>query len=99
MLPLAHLSPNPKRHLDRFSRFCTAHSRVAILYKLQRAAPFPLNIPIPTEDLDPHLIRYIIPWAHPSPQPKRHFDRFSRFAGLTTVTDRSTDRQTTLLGL
>jgi len=27
--------------------------------------------------------------------PKRHLDRFSRFAGLTTVTD----RQTTLLGL
>ena len=23
-------------------------------------------------------IQYMIPWAHPSPQPKRHLDRFSR---------------------
>jgi len=45
------------------------------------------------------------PWLHlihgslvyPSPQPKRHFNRFSRFAGLTTLWQ--TDRQTTLLGL
>jgi len=36
----------------------------------------------------------MLPLAHPSPQPKRHLDRFSRFAGLTTVTDRRTDRQT-----
>jgi len=41
-------------------------------------------------DLDPILD--MIPWAHPSPQPKRHLDRFSHFAGLTTVTDRRTDR-------
>jgi len=40
--------------------------------------------------LDPIL--HMIPWAHPSPQPKRHLDRFSHFAGLTTVTDRQTDR-------
>jgi len=26
-----------------------------------------------------------IPCAHPIPQPKRHLDRFSRFAQLTTV--------------
>jgi len=25
MVPWAHPSPQPKRHLDRFSRFCTAH--------------------------------------------------------------------------
>jgi len=37
----------------------------------------------------------MVPWAHQSPQPKRHLDRFSRFAGLTSVTDRQTaDRQT-----
>jgi len=35
----------------------------------------------------------MVPWAHPSPQCKRHLDRFSRrFAGLTTVTDRQTDK-------
>ena len=27
MPPWAHLSPHPKRHLDRFSRFCRAHNR------------------------------------------------------------------------
>jgi len=37
----------------------------------------------------PHLIHGSLVYA--SPQPKRHFDRFSRFAGLTTVTDRPTD--------
>ena len=36
----------------------------------------------------------IVPWAHSSPQPKVHLDRFSRFAGLTIVTDRRTDRET-----
>jgi len=48
----------------------------------------------------------MLPWVHPTPQPKRHLDRFSRFAGLTTVlwqtgrpTDRPTDGQTTLLRL
>jgi len=29
-----------------------------------------------------------------SPQPKRHLDRCSRFAKLTSVTDRPTDQQT-----
>ena len=32
--------------------------------------------------------------AHPSPQPKRQLDRCSRFAGLTSVTDRPTDHAT-----
>jgi len=40
----------------------------------------------------------MVPWAHLSPQPKRHLDRFRLFAGLTSVTDRQTDRQTTLFG-
>jgi len=42
-------------------------------------------------------------WAHPNPQTKLQLNRFSRFAGLAILTDRSTDRQidrqTTLLGL
>jgi len=28
LVPWAHLSPQPKRHLDRFSRFCRAHDCV-----------------------------------------------------------------------
>ena len=38
-------------------------------------------------------------WAHPSPQPKEHLDRFSRFCTAhdrdRQTADRSTDRQTT----
>jgi len=36
----------------------------------------------------------MIPWAYPSPKPKRHIDRFSHFAELTSVTDRQTDGPT-----
>ena len=32
-------------------------------------------------DLDP--IKYMLSWAHPSPQPKRHLDQLNRFAGFT----------------
>jgi len=35
------------------------------------------------------------PWANPSPRPKQHLDRFSRFyAGLTIAKDRQTDHAT-----
>jgi len=36
----------------------------------------------------------MVPWAHPSPQPTRHLDRFSRFCRA-----HYSDRQTTLLRL
>jgi len=39
--------------------------------------------------VDPTL--YMLPWAHPSPQPKRHLDRFSRFRRAYDC-DRPTDR-------
>jgi len=38
----------------------------------------------------------MIPWAHPSRQPKQHLDRFSQFCTVHWC-DRQTDRQTTLL--
>jgi len=39
----------------------------------------------------------MVPWAHASLQPKRHFDRFSRVcsAGLTAVPNTRTDTETT----
>ena len=46
---------------------------------------FPQNCPFPWGSR---------PNQHPSPQPKRHVDRYSRFAGRTTVTDRPTDHAT-----
>ena len=51
-------------------------------------------------------INYIVPWAHPSPQPKWHLDQFSRFCRAHDrdrqtdgQRDRQTDSQTTLLRL
>jgi len=56
-------------------------------------SPFSLGEP------DFHLIHGCLGrLAHPSPQPKRHLDRFSRFC-RAHYCDRQTDRrQTTLLG-
>jgi len=82
VLPLAHPNPQPTRQIS------TAHGRKSLYFTMGR--PFPLKT-IPPH-LDSNLIHSYV--AHPSPQPKRHLDRFSRFAGLTRVTD----RQTTLLG-
>jgi len=41
---LGHLNPQPKRHLDRFSRFCTALAERP--YTLQWAAFLPQNCPM-----------------------------------------------------
>jgi len=48
------------------------------LYTLQYDGPFPLKIASSHwGNLDAHLI--MVPWAHPSPQPKRHHDWYNRF--------------------
>ena len=36
-VPWTHLTQRPKLHLDRFSRFYTAHDRVRILYNMHSA--------------------------------------------------------------
>jgi len=54
MIPWAYPSPQPKRHLDRFSRFCTYDRRVSLYFTIGR--PFPQNCPFPWEDVDLHLI-------------------------------------------
>jgi len=43
-------------------------------------------------NVHPNLIHTSL--AHPSPHPKRHLDRFNRFAWLTIVTVRPTDNAT-----
>jgi len=70
--PLAHSSPQPKRQMDRFSRFCTAYGTNA----LYNGRPYPTELPFPTGDQN--LPCNTMLWAHVSSQPKRHFDRFSR---------------------
>jgi len=69
MIPWAHPSPQPKGHLNRFSRFCTDDRGVS--YILYNGAPFPLIIapsrggsglpsntwfPWPTRSLNPNGI-------------------------------------------
>ena len=92
MIPWAILSSLPKRHHDRFSRFRTGDRRVSLYFTM--GYPAPLKIAPYHGDLDP--IEHTFPRAHRSPQPKRHFERFSCVcsAHYSSVTD----RQTTLLG-
>jgi len=73
-------------------RIAAAHGRYSLYFIM--GCPFlPSKLPLP--------MGIWTPWAYLTP--KRHFDRFSHFARLTTVTnwktDRQTDRQTMLLGL
>jgi len=93
MLPCAHPSLNPKRHLDWFSRFCTAHGRASLYFTMDRPFP-PQNCPFQWRVLNSHLIRDS--WAHPSKPTTQTASRLVQpfFAGLTTVTDRPTDRET-----
>ena len=54
VLPLAHRSPQPKRHLDWFSRFCTDDRKVpAIRYN---GTPLPLKTAPFHRGCGPHLI-------------------------------------------
>jgi len=54
MLTWAHPSPQPKRHLDQFSYFCTAHGRMSP--SMPEHVLSPKNCPFVWGDLDPHLI-------------------------------------------
>ena len=79
----AHSSPQPKRQMDRFNRFCTDDRKVSLYFTVIRPFP-PQNCPFSWGDLVPNML---VPWAHPSPQPKRQLECFSRFARLASVTD------------
>ena len=61
-------SPQPKRHLDRFSHVCTDHSRVS--------SSMPAGM-----SFSPKFAPR--PRANPNPHPKRYLDRFSRFCRAT----------------
>jgi len=70
-LPSAHPNPQPKRQIDRFSRFSTAHGRVS-------------SSTVAPDDCAhwrhlANIIDLVLHSAHPSRQPKRHLERFSRF--------------------
>jgi len=94
MIPWANPSPQSKRHHDQFSRFCTGDCRVSLYFTM--GCPFPLLKNAPSHGIW-LPIYYMVPCtAHPSPQPKRHLDRFSHF--LQGSLAWQTDRQTMILG-
>jgi len=53
VLPLAYLSPQPKRQINRVSHFCTAHSRKSLYFTMVH--PFPPKLLLRKGDLEPHL--------------------------------------------
>jgi len=89
MLPWVHSTQRLKHYLGHFGRVCTADVRES-LYN-GPSLPF-------------QNFRFVwgcgIHLTHGSeglyscPQPKWHLERFSRFAGLTIVTGRPSDRPT-----
>jgi len=81
---LAHPSPQPKRHLDRFSHFYTADGRASLYFTVWAAPIPPSKLPPPVGVSGLHPIHGY--WAHPFSQPKQHLHR------LTTVTYRQTNR-------
>ena len=86
----AHPSPQPTRHLDRFGRFRVAH--------FTKAAPsLPQNCPLASEIRTPSNAWFLgLNRVH---IPNDMSTGSAAFAGLTALTDRQTDRQTTLLRL
>jgi len=88
MVPWTHPTQHPKLHFVRCSRFCTARGTESLYCTIFSPSKLPLHM----RDMEPHLI--MVPSAHPSPNPKRHHDRFSCFAGFTILRERPTDRQT-----
>ena len=75
LFPWTYRSPHPKRHLDRLSRFCTAHGRACVPV-LQWAVPFPVET-APSRAVSYSRLIHMVPWVHPSPQPKWHLNRLS----------------------
>jgi len=93
-IPWTHRNTQIKRHLYRFSHLST-DDRIECSYTLQWDAHSPpqKKLPLPMGGSEPPSNIEMVPWAHPSPQPKRHLDRFSRFCRAHKC-DRQTDRQT-----
>jgi len=92
MIPWAHPSPQPKRHLDLFNRFCTDDCRVSLNFTMGRPFP-PQNCPFPRGIWSPFNTWF------PGPTRVLNPDGISIglvvFAGpLVWQTDRQTDHDT-----
>ena len=87
MVSWSQQSPQPKRHLDRFSRFCTDNRSVPILYNGTPFSPKKLSLPMgiwtPSNTWFPGASRVL--------NPNGISIGSAVFAGLTSVTDWPTD--------
>jgi len=64
--PWAILSPQSKRHHDRFSRFRTGDRRMSLYFTIGRH--FPSKLPLPMGDLEPHLTHDSLGPSEPTTQ-------------------------------
>jgi len=90
---LAHPSPQPKRHLDRFSLFCTDNGRVSLYFTMARPFHPASKLLLPMGDVDPHLIHNSLGPSESSTQTtSRSLQPFLH--GSLQTDRRQTDRQT-----
>ena len=91
-IPTAHPSPQPKRHPYRFSRLRTDDRRVSLYFTMGR--PYsPKNLPLPMGGSGLPSNTWF-PGPTQVLNPKGSSIGAAVFAGLTSVTDRSTDHAT-----
>ena len=86
-----------KRHLDRFSRFCTDDHRVSLYFTMGH--PFPLKIAPSHVAIWTHLIHGFQGPPESSTHTASRLVWSFLQGSLLQQTDQKTDRQTTLLGL
>jgi len=90
MIPTAHPGPQPKRHPYLFSRLCTGDRRVSLYFTMGR--PFsPQNLPLPMGGSGAPSNTWL-PGPTEVLNPNGSLIGAAVFAGLTSVTDRQTDR-------
>jgi len=91
---LAHLSPHPNRHIDRFSRFCTAHARESLYFTMGCSFSHPFSpLPLCMGDLNPNLIHSSLgPPESITQMASRSIQPFCRAYDCDTLTDRQTNR-------
>ena len=91
MFPWANASPWPKRHLDRFSRFCTARVRVSLGMPGACPSSSKSSFPVGTWTPSNRPIWFLGPIQAHNPN---GISIGSGVFRVTTVTDRPTDRPT-----
>jgi len=92
MIPTARPSPQPKQHSYRFSRVCTDNRRVSLYFTMGRLFS-PKNLPLPMGRSGPPSNTWF-PGPTQVLNPNGSSIGTAVFAGLTSVTDRQTDRPT-----